>query len=151
MTINWKAEPDKIKRVRDLAVQGFSAREMAAAMGVTKGSIIGVCHREKIPLSNTPGRPSRSPNDSPKSVGHKVRQRPITPKTTPLPIEMIPTAPTLSIFELSTRTCSYPFGNEPPFMFCGQPVEDGSVYCTTHHSLCFRRGTAINQMRVVNR
>lgn len=43
-----------------------------------------------------------------------------------------------SIEELELRDCAFPYGDQPPYRFCGKRAKSGSPYCTEHHAKCFR-------------
>lgn len=46
--------------------------------------------------------------------------------------------------DISKSQCKFPFGNTPPFQFCGQPIPDHkkSSYCPEHHKICHIEGSA---------
>lgn len=39
--------------------------------------------------------------------------------------------------ETNKFTCMYPEGDGTHMLFCGQPKQDGSSYCSGHHRLCY--------------
>jgi hypothetical protein len=41
------------------------------------------------------------------------------------------------LIELTRFTCRYPYGDRPPFAYCGCPVIEGSPYCPFHTRLCW--------------
>jgi hypothetical protein len=43
----------------------------------------------------------------------------------------------IDILELSKFTCRYPYGSEPPYLYCGCPPLKGSPYCVDHTELCW--------------
>jgi hypothetical protein len=43
----------------------------------------------------------------------------------------------IDILELSKYTCRYPFGDTPPYLYCGCPPLKGSPYCRDHTKLCW--------------
>lgn len=38
--------------------------------------------------------------------------------------------------ELEPNDCRYPFGDSPPYTFCGDTTIVGSSYCELHHLIC---------------
>jgi hypothetical protein len=43
-----------------------------------------------------------------------------------------------TLLELEGGDCRYPFG-DGPFLFCGDPAQDKSSYCSGHHEICFNK------------
>ena len=43
----------------------------------------------------------------------------------------------IDILELTKYTCRYPYGDTPPYLYCGCPPLKGSPYCVHHTSLCW--------------
>jgi hypothetical protein len=43
----------------------------------------------------------------------------------------------IDILELKAETCRYPYGDLPPFRYCGCPILKGSPYCSTHTAVCW--------------
>lgn len=41
-----------------------------------------------------------------------------------------------TLFELEDNDCRYPYGNGP-YLFCGDPKQEQSSYCSHHHSVCW--------------
>lgn len=44
----------------------------------------------------------------------------------------------LSILQTNDDTCKWPYGENPPFTYCGHPVFDGFPYCASHVALSVR-------------
>jgi hypothetical protein len=42
-----------------------------------------------------------------------------------------------TLMELEDNDCRFPFGDSAPFLFCGDPAQDKSSYCTHHHTECW--------------
>lgn len=65
---------------------------------------------------------------------HKGIKRPSTPQPRPKPPKSEEEGGKLGLEALSLRTCRWPFGNIPPFRFCGEEtVAEGKSYCAHHH------------------
>ncbi len=48
--------------------------------------------------------------------------------------------PVRRITSLKRHDCRFPTGDdEGGAFFCGEPVQEGSVYCAAHHRLCYVR------------
>ena len=59
-----------------------------------------------------------------------------SPRPTPAP--RVPLKPRMiDMLELSRHTCRYPYGDTPPFRYCGCPPIKGSPYCREHTSVCW--------------
>jgi GcrA cell cycle regulator len=43
----------------------------------------------------------------------------------------------IDILELTSYTCRYPYGDRPPYAYCGCPPLKGSPYCRDHTELCW--------------
>jgi hypothetical protein len=43
----------------------------------------------------------------------------------------------IDILELTRHTCRFPFGDQPPYLYCGCPPLKGSPYCRDHTELCW--------------
>lgn len=46
-----------------------------------------------------------------------------------------PLSRNLTLFQLTSKTCRWPAGNDPPFHFCGHGPQFGSPYCPFHAQL----------------
>lgn len=47
----------------------------------------------------------------------------------------------IPLLDLQPDQCRYPQG-EGPFLFCGQPQQEGQPYCDTHCAICFNQWTS---------
>lgn len=124
-----------------LALEGIS---------VTRNAVIGVLHRMNLtierkvrvhPLTRRePGqRRPRGPRPPALSVSFRSRigdgpaafLRCVETKSRNLTLE-----------QLEHDDCRYPFGDEPPFTFCGRIKTKNSSYCIEHLQLCRGIGTS---------
>ena len=100
--------------IADLLSVEFSLR-------ITKNACIGRGRRIGIP-------PRRAePNGA--DVGYEVdktKRRPV-PRARPKP-----RYERLEIFDLKGDSCRWPFGDRPPFLYCGRKVVNGHPYCEEH-------------------
>jgi GcrA cell cycle regulator len=126
----WPCE--QIERLKALWDEGrLSASQMAHRLGISRSAVLGKVHRMGL-------------------ATHKVKQQAKPPKPAPKAKKQLPPAmPTLELppppeppfvgivfDELTPNSCRYPQG-DGPFVFCGQPKQDGSSYCAHHHRICY--------------
>lgn len=128
---------------------GYSAAEISTKLSnefgiyISRNAIISKvtrmglsCKGRRTAVASTPREP-RTPKP-------RIRAKVVRPV---LPAEVIKlrcaeiTPRGLSLMELETSDCRYPFG-EGPFAFCGHPKQEGSSYCFAHFHLTRGDGTA---------
>lgn len=68
----------------------------------------------------------------------KAVRGPDLPQETPQPVEFL--GLTFGQLDNSRKQCRYPRG-ETPYLFCGQPVQEGSSYCPTCHRIAYHKLT----------
>jgi GcrA cell cycle regulator len=135
----WPVE--RIKWLKELwIVKRLSASQIGRLFGLSRSAILGKVFR--LGLSGT-------------------RKKPVTARITARPRHVVPTgrrmkaativvdeveadiveAPFLNrtIDKIALGECHYPHGDHTPFLFCGQPVQEGSWYCPHHHRLSYHR------------
>ena len=134
----WPCE--QIERLRELWNENrLSASQMAKRLGISRGAVLGKAHRLKL---QTHVKVRRAP--ARKEIPPPRRFMP-PPPVIPAPPEPAPPEPDflgLSLLELRASSCRYPHGNGAPFLFCGQPKQDGSPYCPHHHAISYARPAA---------
>ena len=122
--------------VRKMWGKGYTASEIADHLdiGVSRNSIIGLCHRHGY------ARPA-SRKIRPAEPPPPPRKRPLPRKARPMdshvpPVPPPPPSPTpigkLTIFQLLEHHCRWPTGDSP-YTFCGDRKRDGSSYCGDHY------------------
>jgi hypothetical protein len=42
-----------------------------------------------------------------------------------------------TLLELEDGDCRYPFGESAPYLFCGDPAQDKSSYCSACHAIAW--------------
>ena len=100
-----------------------------------KNAVIGKAHRAGW-TKTTPEKTSRPKRVHRRKVWkppHKVEQ----PVEAPKSLDFLG----LTLDELTLNQCRYPHGDSAPYLFCAQPVQDGSSYCVEHHAVCWQRAT----------
>jgi hypothetical protein len=123
--------PDAITRFRQLLAEGRSARDIAPIMTRDFGVefTVGSCNGKAWRL----GRPQRdrivTVSPHPRRAGNWI-----APFAKPAPRKAVGT---LDIMDLDSSTCRWPFGDRPPYLYCGDTPFDGSPYCRKHTKLAW--------------
>lgn len=135
---------------------GETATQIARSIpGSTRNSVLGKAHRMNLPVrANLTARTPRPPQWWKRPPQIKVAKEP-KPKPEPKPKraaprvfafrEQIPIRKKASppkflgvtLLELDRNACHYPEG-DGPYLFCGQPSEPTSCYCSYHARKCFQ-------------
>jgi len=115
----------------DLTFRDIAAR-LSREFNVTlsKNACIGKARRMglKIRPQVNPPKPQRKPPKPPR----------VTPEVVPVVLPRweveLPPAPQgkLTIYQLDGSTCHYPFGERPPYSYCGEPTALNSAWCEGH-------------------
>ena len=136
----WNAE--QMTRLEHLYRDGFSFREIAADIGVTRNAVIGKVHRMQLPTRDVILQTKPVVVRPPKP--RRVRQRTFFKVSTPEPEPDPAVDYKCIITELTDTTCRYPLWTTEslPFavkFYCGAPGAELSVgqpYCRKHARLC---------------
>jgi hypothetical protein len=144
-----------------LSFAQMSAKTLAA-LGVhySRNACIGRAHRLNLEQANRPKAKRERPvtakpwedNGTSKRTYYRHKQAATAPKPKPEPRQFACDAVTglrvadvvplnISIYELSDQTCHWPYGDEPPFTYCGCPTLEGCPYCHEHTALSIGGGT----------
>ena len=138
---------ENIAYLRERYTAGDTAAKIALTLGpdVSRNSVIGKIHR----LGLNRGA-ARSSNDQPKkkvaAAGPKPVTKPVraaaTPPENPDPVPVRASAPPaadppgadgLTIFDLESHHCRFPFGDKPPYRYCGARKTEGFFwFCQAH-------------------
>jgi GcrA cell cycle regulator len=131
----WPQE--RTRRLVALVAQGYSARQVGAALGVTRNAAIGKIHRMGLQLL-TVRKPAavRKPR---KRWIKMTRPRALPPPPAP---EVAPANGPIGIMELTAFTCRWPFGERAPFRFCGTTKPAGGPYCREHTAIAVGHSSA---------
>lgn len=147
---NWNG--DSIEALKKYVEAGASAAQIAGLLSsdfsqtISRNAVIGKIHRLGFILKR-PG-PGSARDKVVKKIRH-VRQSKYnipfgaSPKISAVrpkiskPVGNEPTQGTLSLNDLNSTTCRWPFGEEPPFIYCGATALKDRPYCI-HHMI---RGT----------
>jgi GcrA cell cycle regulator len=88
--------------------------------------------RRRQPKAATPTTPENTP---------ELRPPPINPGWT-IELPVLPAASgRITIYQLQAGVCHYPFGERPPYAYCGNTTRRGVPYCPHHEKVVYPRGT----------
>lgn len=148
MWMGWTE--DRIERLKNLWVDGFSASQIASELGgVTRNAVIGKVHRLGLRRRLDSTRQPRicvaraECSDRPRSA--KVAALAFTPRLRQPVAVVIPTSRRISLMEIKAGLCRWPLGNPltPDFAFCGGDCSVGRPYCPAHASVAFVAGKGL--------
>lgn len=130
----------QIARVRGMAHQGMKSGEIAAALQVSRGSIAGLCYRNKIKLAGTSPRFRAAATTSEPAPFRPSPRRMLRCAETTLPRDRdvkpgtwdVLSGQPVHFLDLEARQCRWPVGSEAERMFCGCATSRKSSYCTAH-------------------
>ena len=130
-------------RIRQMAAEGYSYREMSKAVGVTIGAVAGFCWRGKIRLPSrhtSPRRPRLKRQDL-THINNEVRDmiEAEKPPVEPSKWEYLPKVrdiPFIAPVEPVSKNegCRFLHGEPREFSWCCQPIWRQS-YCESHYRL----------------
>ena len=152
----WTETADaELRRLYALADPVLSMRQIADELAdigcaVTRNAVIGRVHRLNLP------KRGRVAGENPyrKKYVRKPRMVRLPAPIVPPPLVPVAAPPpepqgqTLSLQELRRGHCRYPYGKDPPFTFCGQPVVLGCSWCPEHVDVVFQRVPAFIERRI---
>lgn len=163
VNVNGRLSPNKWpgwkeNKLRELAKQALSARDIAEQMGITRNQVIGKLRRLGVPLLGARTAPRelrtlvprkayiRSPNMT--KVVRKVNpgngklrpagwDKPITD-----PIVPVNNGKGITILELKHDKCHTVVGSSRPAKglprYCGRPAWNATAYCEDHYAVLHR-------------
>ena len=115
---------------------GCSSTQIARELGgVTRNAVIGKVHRLGLsrPFEAAKAALSQPRPRTRTGNGHAIRTNlPSKPLPAPAPIPReAPTSLDLTIDEIRSDQCHYPYGDRAPFLYCGHATAGGS-WCPFH-------------------
>lgn len=144
-SVSWS--PERVEQLKSLIGAGYSCRQIAEEIGVTRNAVIGKVNR--LGLSRPKGVPAAS-RDATERKRAPWRPKILTQQALllRLPPEPLPRLEDISIFdgrgcsllELSAGKCRWPI-NEPGaenFCFCGNTPLEGFPYCAGHARIAYK-------------
>lgn len=174
MTEEWNDEREQLLRTM-WEVDGLSARECGAALGVTRNAVIGKVHRLKLQKHGPTPKMPASKVRALKSTGERgttgkyrgvvtAARKARMAKAIPAPPPEVfspaaedlavgawnplPGATPIGLMDLSDKVCRWPVSDGAPFLFCGCATAEGSSYCPTHKHIGAGKGTVGEQNAV---
>lgn len=138
----WSDET--VARVSVMLRDGWTARQIATEIGVTRNAVIGKIRRVKalaeIGLQGKPGW--KTVHKVVAAERAKVVRMPAAPKRRVLPTVTLP-APVprmLTLVELETADCRWPYGDprEDGFGYCAHQRHAGFRYCPYHARVAYQ-------------
>lgn len=137
MGATWQpVEIDTLTKLIDL---GWSARQIADAMGKTRNSVLGVCHRQRIQLARAHGNSAGIGLRRAPAVARKPLAKKLAPKVEP-PAITDPCQPK-SLEALGSTECHWAIADRPNFLFCAMPARHKG-YCEHHAFMAYNREPA---------
>lgn len=159
--MTWTDEA--IAQLKALWADGMTASKIAATLrGVTRNAVLGKLHRLGLARQSFRPRPQRKVSAPPRAAVRVETARAKARKPAALMAKMeyrppqfargtmatieaeasarpLPQANPLmrTFMQLQDGECRYPYGEDAPFLFCAQPVEEGKPYCAAHCAVCF--------------
>lgn len=145
----WTEEQDR--QLKALWVEGLSASQCGARLGISRNAVIGRVHRLDLPARAPRRLGARHATDGKRERPQRIRERkPPKPAPTlatvtlkPLPLlpvaEPDPNKP--GLIDLKPGHCKFPHGDPGTegFHFCGAKCErDASPYCDYHRSIAYQ-------------
>lgn len=131
----WSYE--RIQTLKRMWGEGCSTSLIASEVGCTRNSVAGKVNRLGLAFRLTKKsveKKQRAPvlrmfRSGPRMVAAKPVHRTVEVS--------VPTPLNLSLNDLGSMQCHYPYG-EGPFVYCGHPVSvKGAPYCCAHMQLCY--------------
>jgi hypothetical protein len=147
----------RLGALRDLLAQGFSASGAGQQLGCSRNAVIGVAHRNHIPLDGGHGGGHRVRSDNPISAtATRPRSgRPRSPnaiKTLPIvqPAAAEPAALKseiglhITLVEATSLQCRWGHGDPcvDSYHVCAHATVKGSAWCEHHYSRVYNFGAA---------
>lgn len=134
----WNDEMDS--ELRDLFSKGLSYTQIASVMNrkfqtvLTRNATIGRSHRLNLQGTRTEERPRSRKHISTEPKPVRAKRPPMIKAEFIVPVCVeVPVKPRhITLQELSESVCKYPYGDEPPYTFCGHPSKTGKPYCSPH-------------------
>ncbi len=157
--MGWDKE--RTDRLLELHLEGKTAGEIGAVLGVTRNAVIGKLHRlgmarkklaaaqkaEAPPVTEPPKEDPPAPEEQlapeEENDDQEVVEDPVPEDHDSLEAHRQSArhaeevSPRISLMELSSKTCKWPVGDPATddFWFCGLPSQPNKPYCSAHNNL----------------
>ena len=125
------AKAGSATKIADLMTEKFETR-------FTRNKICGKIHR--LGLSEPKPKEPKQPRPK-RHQPYKPRRKPEAPPPETVALRCVEIVPlNITLQELDDTTCKYPYGDRPPFQYCGHPSLPDESWCLDHFHLCRRAG-----------
>lgn len=137
MTWQSMSLEQRIFLIKSVYRHGMSARDIAAALGASKGSIVGLYSRHKDALADFPLGTAQHVREA-----KKLTQKPKSPPKTRIVKLSKPMHPEpLRVGLIENDGCMWPVNDGGPYLFCGHTKLGKYSYCQRHHVRSLGPGT----------
>ncbi len=147
----WKElnESERITEVKRLIALDYSTAMVAAELQargkdgrISRNVVAGWCARRGIAFPKKVRRkktakPKYKPKPKLVSVKGSIKKRPADkPKQFKKTKTAIVSPAPVDILDVKDGDCRFPlWGNKPPYLFCGNAVEENKIYCKGHNKI----------------
>ena len=134
---NWSDE--RIGVLTRLWSEGVSVGDIAAQLRTGRNAVVGKAHRLGLPEHANAGTGGPKPKRIVRHNMHFVEASAasVAPELPAMPPPPIGTVRLVTLFELQSHHCRWPFG-DGPILFCGGDAVDGKPYCAGHCAVAYR-------------
>jgi GcrA cell cycle regulator len=150
----WTAE--RLELLKSRFEAGFSCREIAVDIGVSRNAVIGKLSRLSLTREKNPAERPRARKDPKKR--RRLRTTPrqqyellvaLYADPQPMDEQPIQNGHRCSLLELSEARCRWPISTPgaEDFCFCGNTPVEGLPYCAGHTRLAYRPGSRQRVLR----
>jgi GcrA cell cycle regulator len=139
-TKKWTAR--ELDKLRALAKTGQSFQQIGDILGYSRNACIGKARREKIAKAPTDLSPRPKVFIKPAARPFRMIIRAIKP---PPPDVKALDMPLVTMMQLTSNNCRYPFGEDEDMLFCGKPRHRGRPYCQEHAEVCYKPMPALTR------
>jgi GcrA cell cycle regulator len=144
-TGTWTA--DRIEQLRSCVGSGMTCSQIAAAIGVSRNSVIGKIHRLGLSSGRPAGASARA--NCPPRARHSrgpTQRRLLRLAYARAPLDEILSAVVVisthpcSLIDIDAHQCRWPIGDPAStnFLFCGNDALAGFTYCLGHARMAYR-------------
>ena len=155
-------------KARKMNEQGHTAREIGAALGRSRNSVVGWFHRQGISLNNAAPMSPEAKAERARRAYHKRGKQPPKPlpddtiprlfknSKTKEPIVQPPNELHVTFLGLTNAMCKAVIGEPKALetLYCGEkPLKAGHSWCEYHHNLYFgqRKSNANGERKIISR